>query len=388
MKIAHVVKSDSSYSDEERYALNLAVAQHAHGSRVMIVANTHGSFTRACLDHGLQVAVVRDVAQGRLAAIPDEDEIGDLVDQLLVFDAEIVHCHHPSFMMQSVFAAKRCGLPLVITLQVEPALTYRFLELAKQQDIYPVALSFSQRDIKVLKKRGVPEASLYYVPGGTSSMSPARLGGENRSSRPGLVLSSALTFKKGVDVAVLAMAELRARLGPRSPELNIYGEGNYGPYHEEMVTTLGLDDVIHFHGHRADALALHASPTDILLMPSREETGPLVVLEAMSLGMPIVATDVGDVAQMLPDRSYGRVVPVNSIRGLADAIESLLIDIAAGRFAPALLIERHRSVYTADKMVQGVEGVYRKLLGERAGADVRAGAQTARESGTQTSATL
>jgi glycosyltransferase involved in cell wall biosynthesis len=173
---------------------------------------------------------------------------------------------------------------------------------------------------------------------------------------------SALMFRKGVDVAVLTMAELRGRLGSRSPELNIYGEGNYGPYYEEMVTTLGLDNVVHFHDPQADALALHASTTDILLMPSREETGPLVVLEAMSLGMPIVATNVGEVAQMLPDRRYGRVVPVNSIRDLADAIESLLVDIGAGDFDPDLLIERHRSVYTAEKMAEDVERVYRKLL--------------------------
>jgi glycosyltransferase involved in cell wall biosynthesis len=47
----------------------------------------------------------------------------------------------------------------------------------------------------------------------------------------------------------------------------------------------------------------------------------LVVLEAMSRGMPIVAADVGGVNEMLPDQQYGRVVPVESITELADAID-------------------------------------------------------------------
>jgi glycosyltransferase involved in cell wall biosynthesis len=358
MKIAHLVKSESSYCDDGKYALNLAAAQQAHGSRVMIVVSAHGSFAQACLEHGLPVTVVPDVTQGKIAAVPDEEEIQGLVDQLLGFDADIIHCHSPGFMMQSVFAARRCHLPCVVTLQVEPALIYRFLQMAKEWDIHPAVLSFSRQDIDVLRKRGVPDALLHYVPGGTETMPPAK----DRSPRPGLVLAGALTFRQGIDVAVLTMAELSRRLGPRCPELNIYGEGKYGPYYKEMVTTLGLDQVVHFHGPRADALALHAGTADILLMPSREETGPLVVLEAMSLGMPVAATSVGDVAQMLPDRRYGQVVPVNSIGELADAVESLLAGIAAGDFDPDLLIERHRALYSAEKLAEGVEIAYRELL--------------------------
>lgn len=319
------------------------------------------------------MAVVGDMTQGKVIAFPQESEIQDLVEQLLSFGAEIIHCHHPSFMMQAVLTAKRCRLPLVLTLQVEPALIYRFLDTAKQWDIRPVVLSFSRRDIDVLMKRGVPEDRLHYVPAGTCAPSPARLHQRGNSPRPGLVLACPLTFRKGADVAVLAMAELRTRLGHQSPELNVYGEGNYGSYHEEMAAALGLEDIVHFHGPHGGELQFRADVNDILLVPSREETGPLVVLEAMSLGMPVVATDVGEVAQMLPDQRYGRVVPVNSIRALADAVESQLADIAAGEFSPALPIERHRSAYTAEKMATEVEQVY---------------AQTARESGIHMSATL
>jgi hypothetical protein len=84
-----------------------------------------------------------------------------------------------------------------------------------------------------------------------------------------------------------------------------------------------------------------------------------VALEAMSRGIPTVAFDVGEVAEMLPDRRYGRVVPVNSIMALAGGIDSLLSDIADGYFDPNLLIARHRSLYTSEKMAARIEVIYK-----------------------------
>jgi L-malate glycosyltransferase len=97
-------------------------------------------------------------------------------------------------------------------------------------------------------------------------------------------------------------------------------------------------------------------------VPSRLEEGPLVVLEAMSRGMPIVTSDVGDVREMLPDQRYGRIVPVDSITEFADAIDSVLADIADGNFDPNLLKERHRELYTTEKMAERVEAVYENVL--------------------------
>jgi glycosyltransferase involved in cell wall biosynthesis len=78
--------------------------------------------------------------------------------------------------------------------------------------------------------------------------------------------------------------------------------------------------------------------------------------------MPIVATDVGDVSNMIPDQRYGRVVRTGSITSLADGIGSLLEDVTSGRFQPDLLIERHRALYSIDKMVESIDSVYENLV--------------------------
>jgi glycosyltransferase involved in cell wall biosynthesis len=78
----------------------------------------------------------------------------------------------------------------------------------------------------------------------------------------------------------------------------------------------------------------------------------------MSRGIAIVSTEVGEVADMLPDPRYGRIVPVDSLVALADAMESLLSDITEGTFDPDLLIQRHRTLYTDEKMAERVEMAY------------------------------
>jgi glycosyltransferase involved in cell wall biosynthesis len=128
-----------------------------------------------------------------------------------------------------------------------------------------------------------------------------------------------------------------------------------------MTTVPELNDLVRFHGFKLDVLE-HCPSTDIFVMSSRSETGPLVVLEAMSRGMPIVATAVGDVTNMLPDRRYGRVIPPNSVMALVEAIESLLADIAARQFDPDLLIERHSSLYSLEKWAERMDAVYNQIL--------------------------
>jgi glycosyltransferase involved in cell wall biosynthesis len=90
--------------------------------------------------------------------------------------------------------------------------------------------------------------------------------------------------------------------------------------------------------------------------------------------MPIVATDVGDVPEMLPDSRYGRIVPVDSIEALADAVDWLLSDISDGRFDPEPVIARHRSLYSADKMAERIDQVYSEAVARGAGAGFPAGA--------------
>ena len=146
-----------------------------------------------------------------------------------------------------------------------------------------------------------------------------------------LISVARLEHIKGHDIAILAMVELKRRLGVDCPALNLYGAGKWEEYLKEMVSVLRLDDVVRFHGVHLGILE-RCPATDILIVSSRMEAGPMVAVEAMSRGMPIVAFRVGEIEEMIPDRRYGYVVEKKSIKALADGIDSMLSDVRAGRF--------------------------------------------------------
>jgi Glycosyl transferases group 1 len=352
VNIVHVVNSaDRSTLGVERQATYLAIAQKTRGRDVMVAVDRKGIFTEACAEYQIPVTVYENLAsRGR----PEEESLIGFIGILRSFSAELVHCHSLPAAMLGVTAGNALNIPCLFD-------NGSGIILPKGTGLRYVIMCHTASVFEDLKNEA-PEVEAYNVPMGTKAWCQAH----EREQGPvkaaaGLTLVGALEQRKGVDTAILAMVELRRRLGARCPALNIYGDGEQRDYLTEMSAVLDMDDVVRFHGFRLDALE-HCPSTDIFVMSSRRETGPLVVLEAMSRGMPIVATAVGDVTNMIPDRRYGRVIPPNSVIALADAIESLLADIAGGQFDPGLLIERHASLYSLEKWAERMDEVYDQVL--------------------------
>jgi glycosyltransferase involved in cell wall biosynthesis len=304
---------------------------------------------------------------------PTEKAMQGLAKQFRDFNADVIHCHELQPAAQAIPAGNRVRIPCVVTLHI-PNIRGNLsrLKFAKSLGARFKIVALCRSDFESLKESDLPETDIYYVPNGTPPASSRPPVAAVTSHRPNLIFAGVLEPRKGIDVVILAMAELRRRRGRDCPTLNIYGDANdqlFYDYYKEMAEVCGLSDIIRFCGMQPGILESCPS-SDILVVPSRAETGPLVVLEAMSRGMPIVATDVGEVAEMLPDPRYGRIIPVMigtrtqriSVAALADAIESLLSDIADGRFEPGLLIDRHRSFYTIERMAESIDMIYKEAL--------------------------
>jgi glycosyltransferase involved in cell wall biosynthesis len=359
MRIVHVTNNaEATTPGIERRVTSLAIAQKARGSDVMIAIDRPGVFAETCLAHRIQVTVNSDlIPDGGPGTAPTESAINDFTATLTSFAADIVHCHSPSAARLGIAAGKRANIVTLFTGDGPSTI----LEAKRRGIGLPSAvICLTPPSYQILKNK-VPEVDLYLVPTGTKVWPRTHARETVSAGTVSLTFAGSLTWRKGADTAILAMAELRRKLNRSCPTLNIYGDGDQREYLAEMTAALELDDFVRFHGFKLDALE-HCPSTDILIMSSRTEVGPLVVLEAMSRGMPIVATDVGEVANMLPDRRYGRVVPPDSEVELAEAIESLLADIASRQFDPDLLIERHRSHYSLEKWAENIDAVYNQIL--------------------------
>jgi glycosyltransferase involved in cell wall biosynthesis len=355
MKIIHVTNnSEKATLGTERQVVYLAIAQKARGSDVSIMIDRPGVFTDACAQYGIPV-VTADVLDSSVSLLSaGENTVQSLISQFRSLNASLIHCHTEHVASQAIPAANLEGIPCLFN-----AYNMKHILAARAMGLQFVSICPSRTGFERLKN--VPGEEPFYIPNGTCAAPAAGAGRTETTRSPSLIFVGSLITRKGADIAIMTMAELRRRRGQDCPRLDIYGDGDQRAYLTEMVAVLGLQDAVRFHGFQLDILG-NCPSTDILLVPSYREVGPLVVLEAMSRGMPIVATDVGDVPQMLPDPRHGRVIPPASIMALADSIESLLADIADGQFDPELLIERHHLLYSADKMAERMEAVYGQLL--------------------------
>lgn len=142
----------------------------------------------------------------------------------------------------------------------------------------------------------------------------------------GLVVGAGqLIERKGVDVLLAAATGLMARY----PHLRVRWYGD-GPLHRELIRCVdeaGASDIFEIHPphrDRADHLTAVASAA-VYVQPSREDGLPQAILEAMSLGVPVVATDVGSVSSVVVDGSTGRLIAPDDVEQLSAAISDLLV---------------------------------------------------------------
>jgi glycosyltransferase involved in cell wall biosynthesis len=362
MRIIHVIVNNSmGVLGNHRHVLYLADMQRTHGFDITVMTDGPGLFTELCREEGIPVVMIPSLKAENGKAPPiTEGAVQEVASQLRASRVELIHCHSTIAAQVVITSGNKLRIPCIFTLHGSAEPFVQLLSTGKLVDMNFTTIVVSRAGFDDLRKNGMPETSLYYVPNGTKTF-PDRPGQETpKLHQYNLMLVGSLVFNKGIDVAIRAMLDLRERRGPNCPVLSIYGEGEQGEHFKEMVTTLGLNDIVKFCGVKFGILD-NCPRSTILIIPSRAETGPLVALEAMSRGIPIVASDVGEVADMLPHQRYGRIVPVNSPTALADSIDSTLSDIRDGKFNPNLLIQRHKVRYSSEKMAERIETIYSQV---------------------------
>jgi glycosyltransferase involved in cell wall biosynthesis len=141
-----------------------------------------------------------------------------------------------------------------------------------------------------------------------------------------LVWSGRVAGEKGLDDLLTAVAHLAREDLP--VELTIVGDGPERPALERLAATHGVGERIRWAGYIGERERYMATlrDADLFVLPSRSEGVPKVLLEAMAAGVPIVATDVGNVPEFLGAGERGVLVPPGSAPALAAAIGSLIAD--------------------------------------------------------------
>ncbi len=172
-----------------------------------------------------------------------------------------------------------------------------------------------------------------------------------------------LTPVKGIDVALRALAGLADCATAR---LTVLGEGPLEEPLRRQAAALGVADRVRFLGFRADVNDFIAH-FDALLMPSRHEGLPYVLLEAMACGTPVLASRVGGLAEVLRDGETGALFPAGDAAALGRLIGRLAAEPAWGAALGGAARADQRARFTLERMGAAYWEVYASAGGERGG---------------------
>ena len=164
---------------------------------------------------------------------------------------------------------------------------------------------------------------------------------------------------KRVDVALEVFRRVRGRIPAR---LVLIGDGPTRPQVERLAAEQGLSHDVVFVGEQQDPVPW-LSVADVFLLPSLQESFGLAALEAMACGVPVVASNVGGLPEIVEDGRTGYACPPDAVDAMAERAIELLTDgdrrAAIGRAA----VEMVRTRYCTELIVPMYEAAYAAVLG-------------------------
>jgi glycosyltransferase involved in cell wall biosynthesis len=163
---------------------------------------------------------------------------------------------------------------------------------------------------------------------------------------------------KGADLLIEAVARLRADGNPVT--LTLAGDGEETAALKAQIQQLKLGDAVRFIGHVKPRYGF--SKGRLLVVPSRGDSMPYVVIEAAAAGVPMLAARIGGIPEIFGPHEDA-LFAGNSIGAMADAIEAALADLETARTRAKELRERIFVHFSQKAMVDGVLAGYRDTLG-------------------------
>ncbi len=222
-----------------------------------------------------------------------------------------------------------------------------------------VTCATSQRE--VLLDEGVAPGKIVHIPNGlpiaeltaAAADGPSRADLGLRQDIPVVMQVGVFRQEKNQMGALEAIARVRG--SGQDAQLVFVGDGPIKPAVEERAREIDASWA-HFLGYRTDVPALLAL-ADVMLQPSAADAMPMTVLEAMAMGVPVVATDVGDVASMLGGEA-GLCVPAGDEGAIAQACVELLSDDDR-RAAAGVAGGKRAAEFDSSSMVHDYELLFR-----------------------------
>ena len=343
----------------------------------IVVCLDHSGPSSGWLPEDVSVIEVKKRSGNDLASI------GRLASVLREHEIDLVQSHNWGTLIETVLARKLARIPAHIHAERGTVLgqgangvwKYRFRAIAMRFALMTVNRVMSNAHAvaeRVESGCGYPSSKIAIIPNGVPGGSRV---GRNKSRRKvrqmlgipdnAMLIGSVgrLHKVKGFDILIKAMVNV-----PDSVNLMIVGEGDQRTLLKDIAEQANVCNRVHFVGHQ-DEVAPWLLAMDGYVNSSRSEGMSQSIVEAMSIGLPIVATDVGDARRMLRrgELVCGEICPPEDAIALANAISEVFSDNDLCVRYGTNAVEFHRQFYSESMFVDSFQSLYVDTLGLSSG---------------------
>lgn len=270
-------------------------------------------------------------------------------------DFAILHQHYGGRSVR--WLARRAGRPRI--------LVHLHGRVSELESFQPAPQRVPEADLVIANSQAVAQSVVgtqarVVYPGVVVPDSPQALG-PGLGSRTGKVVGTAgrLVPIKGIANLIQAIARLQVDIP--DIRLEIAGAGPARPSLERQVRELGLDNCVAFLGWQVDLQPVMAR-WDVFAAPSLEEAFGISALEAMAAGLPVVASSVGGLPELVEDGRTGWLVPPADPNALAARLRELLLNPAQRQAFGRAGHARAQAHFSTEKMVASISEIYNELL--------------------------
>ena len=281
---------------------------------------------------------------------------------------DIIHVHQTSWLsiLPSYLGKKSNKIVLIKEATLNGYEFLKYLYLPKRLKNLPINNSnfvgVSELIIINLLEQGVKQENLYYIPNGVELKTDVELSLQTKSNKKdnfeilfvGNFIQGSI---KGLDLLINAIGVVFKTY--QNIQLKILGKGDASIYNK-MIEDLGIKNNILFLGSQNSYD--YYKKSDIFVLPSRSEGMSNSLLEAMSLGLPCIATNVSGVSDIIDDGENGFIVEIEDYRGMADKIIKLIENEELLYKFKTNSIQKIKNKFSMEKIAEMYYKLYNSLI--------------------------
>ncbi len=292
-----------------------------------------------------------------------------LANNLIQSRCEHIHVHFAHVPTDlAMYAAKLAGISFSVTAHANDLFQRGWL-LKEKVDRSCFFVTISEFNKQFLIEHGANESKIKIVRCGVDSQEfnhSIKFKKQNLEI-PKLGVVARLIEKKGIDTLIKAVFELKKQAV--QVQLYIAGSGDLLETHKELVNSLNLNEHIIFLGaipHKD--IAEFVSSLDIFILPCKKDKSgdmdgiPVVLMEAMLLGIPVISTSISGIPELVIDQETGLLVLPENSQTLALAIKKFLTDSEKKEVIVKNAIEKVKNEFDLTKNTENLANLFKHFV--------------------------